>query len=144
VGLDRMDNLVDLVVVETIQAVHNLVEIDNLHTVALLSQIKDILVEQLILQQIMVLVVAVVPVLLVQMDLHLMVEMVEQENKILLQELHYLWQVVVEETFTIHHQLLVMQLMVVVKVLLMQDWHQEPVLQALMDIQTLVAAVEED
>ena len=133
-----MDNLVDLVVVETIQVVHNLVEIDNLHTVALLSQIKDILVEQVINQQTMVLVVAVVPVLLVQMDLHLMVEMVEQENKILLQELHYLWQVVVEDKFTIHHQLLVMRLMVVVKVLLMQGRHQQLVPQALMDIQTLV------
>ena len=87
--LVAMANLVVLVVVETIQAVHNLVEIDNLHTVALLYQIKDILVEQALLEQTMVLVVAVVPVLLVLMVVQVMVEMVEQENKILLQELHY-------------------------------------------------------
>ena len=44
-GLDKMDNLVVLVVVETIQMAHDLVEIDNHHTVAPPFQIKDILVE---------------------------------------------------------------------------------------------------
>tara|TARA_R100000406_G_scaffold90523_1_gene77472 strand:+ start:844 stop:1002 length:159 start_codon:yes stop_codon:yes gene_type:complete len=52
--------------------------------------------------------------------------------------------VVVVETFTIHQQLSVMPLMVVVKVPLTHKLRQQLVLQALMDIQTLVAAVEED
>tara|TARA_R100000406_G_scaffold90523_1_gene77471 strand:+ start:568 stop:840 length:273 start_codon:yes stop_codon:yes gene_type:complete len=89
VGLVKLVNLVVLVVVETIQVSPNLMETDNHHTVAPLFQIKDILVDQAILQRTMVLVVAVVPVLLVLRDLHLMGEMAEQENKILLQELHY-------------------------------------------------------
>ena len=44
-GLEKLVNLVVLVVVETIQISPNLVEIDNHRTVALLFQIKDILVE---------------------------------------------------------------------------------------------------
>tara|TARA_Y100000004_G_scaffold47034_1_gene51740 strand:- start:315 stop:587 length:273 start_codon:yes stop_codon:yes gene_type:complete len=89
VGLEKLVNLVVLVVVETIQVSPNLVETEHHHPVAPLFQIKDILVEQALRGQIMVLVVAAAQVLLVQMDLTQMVEMAEQENKILLQELHY-------------------------------------------------------
>ena len=84
-----MVNPVDLVVVQTIQMVHNLVEIDNHHTVAPPFQIKDILVElvMVLIQVTLDLVAEAVAVALLekmeaQIQQYLVVDMVVEEKQV--------------------------------------------------------------